>query len=254
MRMLAVFTISATAIPKCSSRMLSLRSAPQISVSAGTRMPATLVSRSACSMRNGTTGRRRKAAEKATAPRTGGRSAPKARAGAVPGSMEMVVSFPSWELFDRQPREYRDSVLPPAVRARVAIEQASTFGWERYVGAAGTVIGMHTFGASAPLKALQQQFGFTVDQVVHDYGDLCQAVTELAGEKNASVTVDELEWERRHLLGLRHRLRHGALRAPRLPQFYRAAYTHAGRGARRRTGRARREPIVPTPTRAPTTS
>jgi transketolase len=57
-------------------------------------------------------------------------------------------------------------VLPPAVTARVAIEQASTFGWERYVGPSGRVIGMHTFGASAPLKALQQEFGFTVANVV----------------------------------------------------------------------------------------
>ena len=57
-------------------------------------------------------------------------------------------------------------MLPPAVTARVAIEQASTFGWERYVGATGRVIGMQTFGASAPLKALQKEFGFTVDNVV----------------------------------------------------------------------------------------
>jgi transketolase len=82
------------------------------------------------------------------------------------GMRSRVVSMPSWDVFEQQTQEYRDSVLPPAVKARVAIEQASTFGWERYVGAAGTVIGMHTFGASAPLKALQQQFGFTLDHVV----------------------------------------------------------------------------------------
>jgi transketolase len=82
------------------------------------------------------------------------------------GMRSRVVSMPSWDVFEQQTQEYRDSVLPPVVRARVAIEQASTFGWERYVGAAGTVIGMHTFGASAPLKALQQQFGFTLDHVV----------------------------------------------------------------------------------------
>jgi len=76
-----------------------------------------------------------------------------------------VVSMPSWELFERQTQEYRDSVLPPAVTARLAIEQASTFGWERYVGSAGRVIGMKTFGASAPLKALQQKFGFEPDKV-----------------------------------------------------------------------------------------
>ncbi|WP_432842634.1 transketolase [Dactylosporangium sp. CA-092794] len=76
-----------------------------------------------------------------------------------------VVSLPCWELFDRQPREYRDEVLPPAVRARVAIEQASTLGWERYVGDAGAVVGMHTFGASAPLKELLRKFGFTPERV-----------------------------------------------------------------------------------------
>jgi len=68
--------------------------------------------------------------------------------------------MPSWEIFDHQPQAYRDSVLPPHVNARVAVEQASTFGWERYVGAKGRVIGMTTFGASAPLKELQRKFGF----------------------------------------------------------------------------------------------
>ena len=68
--------------------------------------------------------------------------------------------MPSWDIFERETHAYRDSVLPPAVTARIAIEQASTFGWERYVGAQGKVIGMQTFGASAPLKALQQEFGF----------------------------------------------------------------------------------------------
>jgi transketolase len=74
--------------------------------------------------------------------------------------------MPSWDIFDHQPREYRDSVLPPDVKARIAIEQASTFGWERYVGDAGRVIGMQTFGASAPLKDLLKKFGFTVENVV----------------------------------------------------------------------------------------
>ena len=77
-----------------------------------------------------------------------------------------VVSMPSWDIFEHQPQEYRDSVLPPEVKARVAVEQASTFGWERYVGEAGRVIGMNTFGASAPLKELQKKFGFEPDQVV----------------------------------------------------------------------------------------
>jgi transketolase len=82
------------------------------------------------------------------------------------GIRSRVVSMPSWDRFEHQPQEYRDRVLPPELRARVAIEQASTFGWERYVGPEGRIIGMHTFGASAPLKALQQKFGFEPDRVV----------------------------------------------------------------------------------------
>jgi len=77
-----------------------------------------------------------------------------------------VVSMPSWDIFEHQSQEYQDSVLPPQVEARVAVEQASTFGWERYVGVKGRVIGMHSFGASAPLKELQRKFGFEPDQVV----------------------------------------------------------------------------------------
>jgi transketolase len=85
---------------------------------------------------------------------------------AADGVRSRVVSMPSWDIFERETQDYRDSVLPPDVTARVAIEQASTFGWERYVGTVGRVIGMHTFGASAPLKSLQQEFGFTVDNAV----------------------------------------------------------------------------------------
>jgi transketolase len=81
------------------------------------------------------------------------------------GIRSRVVSMPSWEIFEHQTQEYRDSVLPPGVKARVAVEQASTFGWERYVGSSGQVIGMKTFGASAPLKALQEKFGFEPDRV-----------------------------------------------------------------------------------------
>jgi transketolase len=81
------------------------------------------------------------------------------------GIAARVVSMPCWELFDRQPAEYRDQVLPPAVTARVAVEQASTLGWDRYVGSGGAVVGMHTFGASAPLKQLLTKFGFTPEQV-----------------------------------------------------------------------------------------
>ena len=82
------------------------------------------------------------------------------------GIRSRVVSMPSWDIFERQTQEYRDSVLPPSVKARVAIEQASTFGWERYVGEAGHVIGMKTFGASAPLKELDKKFGFEPEHVV----------------------------------------------------------------------------------------
>jgi transketolase len=84
----------------------------------------------------------------------------------VEGFRSRVVSMPSWDIFDRQPQEYRDSVLPPSVRARVAVEQASTFGWAQYTGLDGRVIGMKTFGASAPLKELQKKFGFRPEQVV----------------------------------------------------------------------------------------
>jgi transketolase len=82
------------------------------------------------------------------------------------GIRSRVVSMPSWDMFEHQSREYQLGVLPPEVQARVAVEQASTFGWERYIGANGRVIGMHTFGASAPLKELQKKFGFEPDQLV----------------------------------------------------------------------------------------
>jgi transketolase len=93
------------------------------------------------------------------------------------GVAARVVSMPSWELFERQPKEYRDSVLPPSVAARVAIEQASTFGWERYVGSDGAIVGMSTFGASAPLKELQTKFGFTPDAVVAAAHDQIRSLT-----------------------------------------------------------------------------
>jgi transketolase len=85
---------------------------------------------------------------------------------AAEGVRARIVSLPSWELFDRQPREYRDSVLPPGVTARVCVEMGAAFGWERFAGPGGAVIGMHTFGASAPIKDLVKHFGFTVDAVV----------------------------------------------------------------------------------------
>jgi transketolase len=82
------------------------------------------------------------------------------------GVKARVVSMPSWELFDDQPHEYRDRVLPPNVTARVSVEQASTFGWAKYVGATGHSIGMRSFGASAPLKDLVKKFGFTPEYIV----------------------------------------------------------------------------------------
>jgi transketolase len=82
------------------------------------------------------------------------------------GIRARVVSMPSWEIFERQSQEYRDSVLPPSVKARVAVEQASTWGWAHYVGLDGAILGTKTFGASAPLKVLQKEFGFTKENVV----------------------------------------------------------------------------------------
>jgi transketolase len=82
------------------------------------------------------------------------------------GIRSRVVSMASWEIFDQQPEEYRESVLPAKVTARISIEQASTFGWERYVGNSGRMIGMKTFGASAPLKELQKKFGFEPGRIV----------------------------------------------------------------------------------------
>jgi transketolase len=85
---------------------------------------------------------------------------------AAEGVKARVVSLPSWELFEHQPQEYKDQVLPPGVKARVAVEQAGRFGWQRYVSNTEAIIGMKTFGASAPLKELTKKFGFTVDAVV----------------------------------------------------------------------------------------
>ena len=92
------------------------------------------------------------------------------------GIRSRVVSMPSWEIFEQQSEEYRDTVLPPSVMARVAVEQASSFGWERYVGTSGLMNCMKTFGASAPLKELQKKFGFEPDHVV-------EAARHLLGRK-----------------------------------------------------------------------
>jgi transketolase len=92
-----------------------------------------------------------------------------------------VVSMPSWELFEQQDQAYRDRVLPPEIRARVAVEQGSVLGWDRYVGMSGAKIGMHTFGSSAPLKDLQTKFGFTPEKV------LAAAKDQLAAAKRQTT-------------------------------------------------------------------
>ena len=92
------------------------------------------------------------------------------------GVRSRVISMPSWDIFEHQPQSYRDEVLPPGIRARLAVEQASALGWERYVGDQGRVIGMKAFGASAPLKELQRKFGFEPDKVV-------TAALEMLGRK-----------------------------------------------------------------------
>ena len=81
------------------------------------------------------------------------------------GIAARVVSMPSWELFEAQPQDYRDAVLPPSVTARVTVEEASAIGWDRYAGPGGTVLGMHSFGMSAPIKVVVEHFGFTPERV-----------------------------------------------------------------------------------------
>jgi transketolase len=85
---------------------------------------------------------------------------------AAEGVKARVVSLPSWDLFEKQPAAYRDSVIPPNVTARVCVECASVFGWERYAGSTGAIIGMKSFGASAPIKDVMKHFGFTTDNVL----------------------------------------------------------------------------------------
>src|SRR5262245_57048923 len=92
------------------------------------------------------------------------------------GIRSRVVSMPSWDIFEDQSEAYRASVLPPEITARVAVEQASTFGWERYVGQSGRIIGMKTFGASAPLKELLRKYGFEPERVT-------EVVRELLGKQ-----------------------------------------------------------------------
>jgi transketolase len=85
---------------------------------------------------------------------------------AAEGIKARVVSMPSWELFEAQPQAYREQVLPAEIIARVAVEEASAFGWARYTGLSGTVLGMHSFGLSAPAQVVAEHFGFTADHVV----------------------------------------------------------------------------------------
>jgi transketolase len=82
------------------------------------------------------------------------------------GIKARVVSMPSWDLFEKQDAAYKESVLPAAITARVSVEMAATFGWDRYVGPKGKMIGMHSFGASAPIKDVMKKFGFTVENVI----------------------------------------------------------------------------------------
>ena len=86
-----------------------------------------------------------------------------------------VVSLPSWEIFDRQPRDYREKVLPPRVKARITVEAGITLGWEHYLGLDGKIIGMETFGASAPGPVLYEKFGFTVENIVAKAKELLQS-------------------------------------------------------------------------------
>ncbi|MCI0705691.1 MAG: transketolase, partial [Planctomycetia bacterium] len=95
---------------------------------------------------------------------------------AAEGIKARVVSMPSWELFERQDKAYRDSVLPPSVTARVSVEAGTVFGWERYVGTTGSRVGMRSFGASAPVKDVLKHFGFTVENVL-------KAAKEQVGKK-----------------------------------------------------------------------
>jgi transketolase len=98
------------------------------------------------------------------------------------GIRSRVVSMPCWELFDAQPQSYRDMVLPPSVRARVSIEAASPFGWERYVGPEGAIIGVTGFGASAPGAFVMREFGFTPEHVVETAKALLKDSTDRGSE------------------------------------------------------------------------
>jgi transketolase len=102
---------------------------------------------------------------------------------AAEGIKARVVSMPCWDLFEEQSAEYKESVLPGAVRARVAVEAGATLGWERYVGLEGRVVGQTQFGASAPLKDLLKHFGYTAENVVAHAKESIAAVKSAAGKK-----------------------------------------------------------------------
>jgi transketolase len=97
------------------------------------------------------------------------------------GVRARVVSMPSWELFRAQPSHYKEEILPRHVRARIAIEAGSTFGWERWVGNEGRIIGIDRFGASAPSKILLQELGFTVENVINVALEMLEERTEPSG-------------------------------------------------------------------------
>jgi transketolase len=85
---------------------------------------------------------------------------------AAEGIFARLVSLPCWELFEAQDISYREKILPPGITARVTVEEGSTIGWDRYAGPYGVILGMHTFGMSAPIKIVTEHFGFTADHVV----------------------------------------------------------------------------------------
>jgi transketolase len=95
-----------------------------------------------------------------------------------------VVSMPSWEIFEEQPEEYRDGVLPPEIDARVSVEAATTFGWNRFTGREGTILGMRSFGLSAPMKVVAEHFGFEPEHVVNAAREQVAAARMRAGGRN----------------------------------------------------------------------
>jgi transketolase len=93
------------------------------------------------------------------------------------GKAVRLVSFPSWELFANQDKAYRDEVLPPEIKTRIAVEAGSPMGWSRWVGDSGAMIGIETFGASAPYEEIYQQYGLTVEKIVKIANDMMDATS-----------------------------------------------------------------------------